>query len=175
MNQQCDCLECTKDREFSKQQMKVFSMWEGGADNLEGKASDFIGGTLEALKPVIIYASADTSKPIRTVKSGGTIGVIYSYVQRPDGVYWQLDDNTFVKHERGAFDELILQNSLNKLQAAKDAAIKDAAKKRTDKNENPLYNAGKTLESVFSFDTIKWVLIAVIIAVILGIFFRVKG
>ena len=103
------------------------------------------------------------------------IGIIYSYVEKPDGVWWQLDDNTFVKHEKGAFDDLVLQNSVNRLNAAKDDAVKAAAKKRTDANTNPLYNAGKGLEDIFNLGNIKWIFAALLIPIILGLYFRAKG
>ncbi|MEB3213979.1 MAG: hypothetical protein VKL39_21705 [Leptolyngbyaceae bacterium] len=71
--------------------------------------TEIIGKTLfPASQPVKLYRTPDVKSPvIFTVNPGTGLGIVFSYVQRPDGIYWQFTDGNgrpyFAKHEPGRF------------------------------------------------------------------------
>lgn len=149
----CECLDCIKERSFAKyygdRQAMVGDSFESDSNNLDGKADEFINGVLAALQPVQILSSPNGSL-IKTVNTGDTVGVITSYVTRDGVVWWEVEYPVFggkdasaigyVKHAPGLFDENILKSSLAAYNAKRNAQINAAAQKRIDANTNPLYN-----------------------------------
>ena len=171
-NEKCDCLECVKNDVFSKHVSRSLSTWERGSDNLTGKASDFIGGKLVAIKPVTVY-SAPNGIPIVTVNPDTVVGTIFSYVQDGDNVWWMLDNGNFVKSGAGVFNTAILEQSIKQVAADKDAAIKAAAKVRTDANTNPLYQTGKMIQSIMTFETARNIVVGIIVLIVGSILLKI--
>lgn len=161
----CDCLECTKDRLFNKHISRALSSWQDTTDNLSGSASDFIGGKLVALNPVTVYSSPN-GNPILTVNPGQTVGTIFSYVNKDGSVWWLLESGNFVKQSKDVFDSDILVNSIAEKEKEKKARIDAAAKERMDANTNPLYRTGKMLESILSLDTMRNIIIGIIVLIV---------
>lgn len=80
------------------------------ADELKS-ADWYIGSQLTAKKPVTVYSSPG-GVVLRSVPTGGFVGTIYSFVNRTDGLWWQLDAaKGFVKHEPGLFDTKIVKET----------------------------------------------------------------
>lgn len=121
-------------------------------------ASDYIDAQLKALKPGQVLSRPGGSV-LRSYDTGAIVGEIYSYKTDETGaVWWQLKEGGFVKHEEGKFDPRIAKDTSSQTRI-------DAAK-----------NAGFSFPS---FDMLggsfKWVLIAVFIVVLIGIFYRISG
>jgi|SRR3972149_1241220 len=87
------------------------------ADSIKS-AAYYIGSWLVAKRPINVYSSTITNgivaqKIIKTIPTGGNVGRVFSYVSKPDSLWWQLEGASgngtggFVKHETGAFDNTI--------------------------------------------------------------------
>lgn len=170
----CDCLDCIKDTVFSKHVNRASQPFWLMPENLEGKASDFIGADLVATTDVGIFSQPNGTF-IKTIPAGKKIGVIYSYIQLPDGsVWWELDDlKSWVKHEKGKFDELAISESLKRNEAAKQSQIDKAVKARQDANKSTLYNTGKFFQDIFSFDGLEKIIVGVIVVILGAILLRI--
>jgi hypothetical protein len=98
---------------------------------------DIIGKTLYALKRVNGYNLADEkSDPIYTFNAGAPVGVVFSYVSKPDGLYWQFRYNNrsyFVKHAQGRFNLSDLKNQGLQTEQEKAQAEAEANKGPLDK------------------------------------------
>lgn len=73
------------------------------------EAKDIIGKSLIARKQINVYSLPDAKAQykIAIVLPGNSCGVVYSYIQKPDGLYWMFYNNTkpyYIKHSTGAFD-----------------------------------------------------------------------
>jgi len=73
-------------------------------------ADQFVDATLKALRSgtVVTYPLGPV---IRTYQAGNIVGEIRSWIERPDGVYWELKEGGFTKHEKGKFDTTMAQNT----------------------------------------------------------------
>ena len=94
-------------------------------------AADVINKTLIARKPVAIKRSPSLSQPtVYTAKSGDTIGVVYSYIQNNDGLWWMYYDQYqkpyYTLHDPNSYDikSLSAQGaiSLEEVKAAEEKA-----------------------------------------------------
>lgn len=105
--------------------------------------NEVIGKTIYAIKRVNGYSEAsEQSAPIYTFNSGAAVGVVYSYVSKPTGLWWQFRYNNksyFVKHEQGAFNLSDLKNQGLQTEAEKAKAEAEANKSILDK----IFNFGK--------------------------------
>lgn len=173
----CDCLECIKTNTFTGHFAKHLYMYPDHAESYPG---EYLDGELVALVPVNVYSRPDGSL-LRTVKKGGTVGKILSYVVKDGVVWWQLygpdgKGAEFVKHGTGVFDKDILMKSLAAEKAKEEEIVKKAAEKRMAENTNPLYRAGKDLESIIpDFGAIKWVLYGIAAVIALLLILRIAG
>lgn len=78
-----------------------------------------IGKTLIAKKPIdLVRYGSDNAPVIYTVKSGQTVGIVYSYLlpnENRSSLYWSFDDADgrpyYAKHGIGFFDVKALQDS----------------------------------------------------------------
>lgn len=162
----CDCLECMKANTYESYFDRLSYMMP---DNVEGQPSEFLDGTLVALKPMIIYSRPDGNN-IRSVKANQTVGKIYSYVVKDGVVWWQLYDNQgFVKHGSGLFDAQMLQSSIAAVKSASDAKVKAAADKRINANREKLIS---DLTPDFLGD-LKWYLIGIVVIVVLIMIYKI--
>jgi hypothetical protein len=118
---------------------------------------DLINKTFYAIKRLNGYSEASTlSAPIYTFNLGAPVGVVFSYVSKPDGLWWQFKYNNrsyFVKHEQGAFNLTDLKGQGLQTEAEKAQAEAEANKGPLDK----IFDYGKKSATV-------------IIAVLLGIY-----
>jgi hypothetical protein len=100
---------------------------------------DLIGKTFFPIKRVFAYKDASTiDKPIFFFDPsvGNPIGVVFSYVQKPTGLWWQFKRNTksyFVKHEEGAFNLKDLKNQGLQTEAEKAEAEAEKNKSYLEK------------------------------------------
>lgn len=72
-------------------------------------AAEIVGKTLIAKSQVNVYSLPDDSKQykIAVVKKGAYVGTVYSWIQKPGGLFWQFQSGNsfyYVKHFTGAFD-----------------------------------------------------------------------
>ena len=72
-------------------------------------AEKIVGKTLIAKSQVNVYSLPNDNKQykIAVVKKGAYVGTVYSWVQKPSGLYWQFQSGSsfyYVKHFTGAFD-----------------------------------------------------------------------
>jgi hypothetical protein len=117
-------------------------------------ATDLIGKSLFAKKSIPLKRFTDDDKPtVYTVDPGKLVGVVYSWVVKPDGTLWwafydQNKNPYYAKHAEGNFSlsELTAQGLESVAQKAKDEA--KANESITDKIERNLH----------------WIVIAVVIA-----------
>lgn len=66
--------------------------------------TEIIGKTLFAIRKTNIHQLPDESSAIlQTIKPGETVGRVYSYIERSGALWWQLDNNTYVLHEKNKF------------------------------------------------------------------------
>jgi hypothetical protein len=79
-------------------------------------ANDIIGKSLIAKRRVNVYSIAKTDHRYRLafVKPGNSVGIVKSFIQRPDGIWWEFDrplnaGTYYVKQQAGAFDISNLQ------------------------------------------------------------------
>jgi hypothetical protein len=124
---------------------------------------DIIGKTIYAVKRVNGYNLADVnSNPIYTFNPGAAVGVVFSYVSNPDGLYWQFRYNGksyFVKHGQGLFNLTDLKNQGLQTEAEKAAEAAEAKKGPLDK----IFDFGKksataiiiVLLGVYAYNNIK--------------------
>lgn len=73
------------------------------------KASEYFDRIIVAEKPVEVFRGSPGGSVFKTIAQGREIGRIYSYVEGPDGLYWQLytDDSAndlFVKHNMDSLE-----------------------------------------------------------------------
>lgn len=192
----CNCLECQKGRMYKQQYFDRMSGYNGGhtmdmdidmhrelnhADD-DGTADQYIGADLYATAPVTVYTDKGT-KIKKVVQKGDFVGTVFSWVADPP--MFMLEDNTFVKIEQGLYDKQKALDSLADKQALHDAQVETAAQKDMAANTNPFYKAGKTASSIvdsvasFNLDSIfgplKWVAIALLAVILIGVFLRIKG
>ena len=118
---------------------------------------DLIGKTFYPLKRVFAYGDASTiDKPVYFFDPGNPIGVVYSYLSKPTGLWWQFKSGSksyFVKHEQGLFN----------LKDLKDQGLTTEKEKREAEAE-----ANKTtLEKIFEFGKKS---ATAIIIVVLGVY-----
>jgi hypothetical protein len=73
-------------------------------------ADKFLDATLVALKDGMVYQSAD-GKFKRAYEKNSVVGEVFSWVDRPSGVWWNLKEGGWVKHEAGKFDMKRAENS----------------------------------------------------------------
>lgn len=73
-------------------------------------AADIVGKTLVARKTIPVYSlpMANAQYKIGTVQKGNSAGVVYSYLSRPDGIWWQFIPTFgkpyYIRHDNNAFD-----------------------------------------------------------------------
>jgi hypothetical protein len=72
-------------------------------------AAEIVGKTLIAKSQVNVYSLPDVNKQykIAVVKKGAYVGTVYSWIQKPGGLFWQFQSGNsfyYVKHFTGAFD-----------------------------------------------------------------------
>lgn len=72
-------------------------------------AAEIVGKTLIAKSQVNVYSLPNDNKQykIAVVKKGAYVGTVYSWIQKPGGLYWQFQSGNsfyYVKHFTGAFD-----------------------------------------------------------------------
>lgn len=72
-------------------------------------AAEIVGKTLIAKKQINVYSLPDDDKQykIAVVKKGAYVGTVYSWIQKPGGLWWQFQSGNkfyYVKHFTGAFD-----------------------------------------------------------------------
>lgn len=72
---------------------------------------DIIGKSLIAKRTVPVYSIANANNRFRIgfVKSGNSLGVVRSFIQKPDGIYWEFDQplgagTYYAKHQTGDFN-----------------------------------------------------------------------
>lgn len=73
-------------------------------------ADYFINATLRALKPGKIFKSPGGAL-FKEFQDQQIVGEVFSYVERKDGVWWQLKEGGFVKHETGLFNPSLAKNT----------------------------------------------------------------
>ena len=172
----CECLECLKADSYERQIMKRNLALV--ADHLEddhaeaGTADKYLGGKLVALKTVNVYSRPGGSL-IKTIKPGETVGVIASFINTSNGVWWNVTGKNytgFVLHGDGtSFSADALKQSLIENQRAKDAALNEAVEARKEANESLLYNVGASL---LDFDFLKQVIIGVVVVIVGAVLYR---
>jgi len=98
---------------------------------------DIIGKTIYAIKKVNGYSEAsELSAAIYTFNVGAPVGVVFSYVSKPDGLWWQFRYNNksyFVKHAQGTFNLTDLKNQGLQTEAEKEKTKAEANKTTLDK------------------------------------------
>lgn len=190
----CNCHSCQKSRLHGAQLTKRAAIYNNGVqspvnslqDHADGPpnpktAADYIGATLKAAKPVQILRAG---KVIRTVQTGQIIGVVDSWLTNPNR--FLLTSGESVVIAPGIFDEKTALESLELNQQATDSKISERVKERlaANRENNPLYSFGKdvaeapgnVVTALGEFGVyIKWGLILVALAVIVGVFLRAKG
>lgn len=71
-------------------------------------ASDIVGKSLIAKKRVDIYDTVNAGrKRIAFVRPGDSVGTVYSWIQRPDGLWWMFESGKnfyYAKHAVGLFN-----------------------------------------------------------------------
>jgi hypothetical protein len=71
-------------------------------------ASDIVGKSLIAKKRVDIFDTVHSNrKRIAFVRPGDSVGIVYSWLSRPDGLWWQFKSGSnyyYAKHAEGLFD-----------------------------------------------------------------------
>ena len=100
---------------------------------------DFIGKTIFAQTKINAYKAADKKSDILyTFQPGATVGVIYSFLQKPDGLWWQFryrpNPNVnaisyFVKNELNQFNKKNLEEQ--GLVSTQDKAEAEAEKNKS--------------------------------------------
>lgn len=138
----------------------------GSGDTKFDTADDFIGGTLIALKDIPVLNTPGGSVA-KTIKAGGKVGTVYSFLNRPEGVYWIIENDKYVKHGEGLFDkEFLIQSiKLNETQRAKE--ISEAAAKKQVSGIGDLINV--------ALPQMKWILLVVFVVVLIAVFYRISG
>ena len=139
----------------------------------QGKAGEYINGTLKAVEPVNILSSPE-GKIIRTVSPGSIIGTIESFIQDNGKVYWMLKDGTFVLHEGTKFDFPYLEKSILEFEAKKQAEIDKKVEERKENNSSTLYQVGKSVNEMSEFFSSNYKLILISVAVIVVLILIVK-
>lgn len=119
--------------------MKTYS-----ADEIIGKTLYIKSGTRN------IRRSASTSgEVVRKVSKGMSAGVVYSWLNQPDGLWWRLDtpvnNPEWIKHETGAFDLELLKYQGAKTTQEKFREAQNANKTTGDKIVELLKKGGKVL------------------------------
>jgi hypothetical protein len=98
---------------------------------------ELIGKTFYPIKRVFAYADASTiDKPIYFFDPGTPIGVVFSYLNKSSGIWWQFKRNNksfFVKHEQGLFDLKDLKEQGLQTEKEKAEAEAEANKSFLDK------------------------------------------
>lgn len=143
-------------------------------DNIEDKtkASYYVDSTLVARKPVTVYSYPSTNAPIvKQYAKGSNIGIIYSYVLRDGVLWWQIDwfskkPQGWVKHDAGLFDKKILEDTSSGQRIETELEDRNKAIANEDKIGKGLSDLTKGIGETISFagGSLKWILIAVIIA-----------
>jgi hypothetical protein len=127
-------------------------------------ADDIINKTLIAKINVVAYSQPFITSPVYAAyKSGQTIGVVYSYVIKNGVIWWLFYDVNkkpyYVQHKEGKFSLTSLKD-----QGAKTTAQKTKEKEEKEKEENStILDKFAAFGSDFG-STLKWVLIAAIVA-----------
>jgi hypothetical protein len=71
-------------------------------------AADIVGKSLIAKKRVDIYDTVHAHrKRIAYIRPGDSVGIVYSWLSRPDGLWWMFQSGTgyyYAKHASGIFD-----------------------------------------------------------------------
>jgi len=125
-------------------------------------ADEVIGSTLYAKSQVkALSLPYQNSAVLNTFRSGQMIGVVFSYISHPDGLYWQIEKPGgyfYVLHLPGNFSTEALQEQgkqtvLEKIEAQEEATTTTGEK------------LSKQLTSLTG--TIKWIIIAALILVVL--------
>jgi len=102
-------------------------------------ADDIIGKSLFAKKVVNLRKFASTEAPILAKTTpGDLVGVVYSYIKNPEGVWWQIkeDGKSFwAFHGPGYFD----------VQAIKDQGVKTTQQKIKEEQEANMSFGDKAL------------------------------
>ena len=68
-------------------------------------ANQVLGNRLKLLKPVKAYIGHPNSTNLENWNKGKITAPVYSYIERPDAIWWQIGEiePRYVKHETGAF------------------------------------------------------------------------
>jgi len=74
-------------------------------------ADQYLDATLKALRSGVVVSNPINGPVIRTYQAGNIVGEVYSWVDRPDGLYWMLKEGGFTKHEKGKFDPTVAKSS----------------------------------------------------------------
>lgn len=82
-------------------------------------ADKIIGHNIYAKTKIDAYNYPDKpNKIVRSFKPGELIGLVYSYIEKSDGVYWMIqvnNQNLYVKHITGALDVKELPSILEEI------------------------------------------------------------
>lgn len=155
------------------------------ADNVNQQktAADYVGSTLLARTTVNVYSSPGGTL-LRTIKKGGHVGTIYSWVLRDGFVWWELTGGGFVKHDPAAFDASTAEaTSYQELQKAEKAAQEQRLKDADPFSgiTDPLKNIGTGLSDTLSGlgkalsgigNNLSTILIAVAIIIVIVVVFQ---
>lgn len=126
-------------------------------------ADDITGKSLIAKAAVNAYKSPSSISPLyASFKTGQTIGVVYSWINKGGKLFWMFYDSKnspyYVEHSEGKFS----------ITALVDQGTKTTKQKTQEKIESEKSLGDKLGENLLSFTGIvKWVLIAAIVAFLL--------
>lgn len=153
-------------------------------------ADDYIGASLYAVAPVNTY-KGDLTTVVKKYSKGAYLGTIYSYILKNGFVYWQLNDNTFVKHNSSDLrvDESTTYSAIKEQQKAEQEkaysetvtgkienagkAVVDATTKTVKGVGDAVGGLGTTLSNVGNNFTIILAIVAVL-ALAIGIWYLSK-
>jgi len=167
---QCSCFECT-----ATPQDRIL------LNHVESNTSPgyYIGSTLIAKKYVTSYTlpkSQPNGNPLGSVKDkyspSDTVGKVLSYVVDPITklVWWELDNKKgWVQHFPGYFDKAVAGET------SSGKAFNDEMSKTNEINLNPLPLLKQVGTDLFNITYLKWILLALLIVLLIALFFRIKG
>jgi hypothetical protein len=129
-------------------------------------ADDVVNTDLYAKTSVNAYLLPSTSSGIiKTFLTGQFVGNVYSYVIKPDALYWQIKDDDgdyfYVSHKTGKFSATALAD-----QGVLTVKEKKKKKEEEEKANQPITEQLKGMFLNFA-GTTKWILIAALVLILL--------